>query len=975
MQQQLVNHGAMTDRKSSAPDRNSPELARALASAIKGEVRFDAGSRALYATGGANWRQVPIGVVIPRDLDDVVKTVELCRNFGAPILSRGGGTGLAGQTTNVAVVIDFSKYLNRTVALDPPARQATIQPGLILDHLRHAAEKFHLTFGPDPSTHDHCTLGGMIGNNSCGTHSLMAGKTSDNVDELEILTYDGLRMRVGPTSEDQVKSIIAAGGGRGTIYQGLQRLRDRYANLIRERFPAIPRRVSGYNLDELLPENHFNVARALVGTEGTCVTILEARVRLVASPPSRSLVVLGYPDVYCAADHVPEILRSSPIACEAIDYKLVENMRLKGMHSGDLKFLPDGHGWLLLEFGGESRQESDQHAKDLLDYLKRQSKSPASRLYDDRDQEELIWKIREAGLGATALVPGEKPTWEGWEDSAVSPEKLGNYLRDFRKLLNRFGYGCALYGHFGQGCLHTRIDFDLETKEGIEKYHSFTSHAADLVVSYGGSLSGEHGDGQSRAVFLPKMFGDELVRAFAEFKALWDPQGRMNPHKVVSPYSNTDNLRLGTNYRPRHLNTYFKFPDDNGDFASAALRCVGVGKCRRTEGGVMCPSFMATREEMHSTRGRAHLLFEMLEGNPLKGEWHSAAVKEALDLCLACKGCKGECPVNVDMATYKAEFLAHYYQYRLRPMTAHAMGRIDVWARMASWFPSLANFATQTPGVAGVAKRLAGIAPERSMPAFAGETFRRWFEKREPRNTDKRPVLLWPDTFNNYFRPEVARAATRVLEDAGFRVLIPRRPLCCGRPLYDFGLLRPAQRYLRRILKELAPHFRDGTPIVGLEPSCLTVFRDEARNLLPNDRDVMRLGRQSMTLSDFLLNHAPGYQPPNLRGERAVVQAHCHHKSVLGFDNDRSLLTRMGLDLEILDAGCCGMAGSFGFERNHYEISIKIGERSLLPAVRAADPASMIIADGFSCSTQIEQATGRRPVHIAQVLEKQERTA
>jgi Fe-S oxidoreductase len=515
-----------------------------------------------------------------------------------------------------------------------------------------------------------------------------------------------------------------------------------------------------------------------------------------------------------------------------------------------------------------------------------------------------------------------------------------------------------------------RIDFDFESREGIEKYHSFTDRAADLVVSYGGSLSGEHGDGQSRAVFLPRMFGDDLVRAFGEFKALWDPQGKMNPHKVVDPYNNTENLRLGTDYPPRHLNTYFKFPDDNGGFASATLWCVGVGKCRRTDGGVTCPSFMATREEMHSTRGRAHLLFEMIRGNPLEGGWNSAAVKQALDLCLSCKGCKGECPVNVDMAAYKAEFLAHYYKRRLRPMTAHTMGRIDVLARIASWFPSPANFTTQTMGVASLSKRLAGIAPECAMPAFAAETFRSWFEKREPRGAGRRPVLLWPDTFNNYFRPEVARAATTVLEAAGFRILIPRRPLCCGRPLYDFGLMRPARRYLRRIIEELDPHFRDGIPIVVLEPSCLSVFREEARNLFPNDRDVIRLGRQSMTLSDFLVNHAPAYQPPEFAGRRALIQAHCHHRAVLGLDSDESLLKRMGLDYEILDSGCCGMAGAFGFERRHYDISMRIGERALLPAVRAAEPASLILADGFSCATQIQQGAARHALHLAQLLDR-----
>jgi FAD/FMN-containing dehydrogenase/Fe-S oxidoreductase len=942
-------------------------LAGDLRKAVRGEVRFDGGSRALYATGAANWRQIPVGIVIPRDKEDVLTTLLLCNRYQVPVLSRGGGTGLAGQTTNVAVIIDFSKYLNRLLSLDVENRCAVVEPGLILDHLRNRAEQHHLTFGPDPSTHDHCTLGGMVGNNSCGTHSVMAGKTSDNVEELEICTYSGLRMRVGPMDDATLEKAIAQGGETGSIYSRLRSLRDRYAKLIRAKYPNIPRRVSGYNLDELLPENGFNVARALVGSEGTCVTVLEARLRLVHSPPCRSLVVLGYEDIYIAADHVPEILESHPLACEAIDDVLIENLRRKGMHSGDLQFLPKGHGWLLLEFGGESREESDHYANDLIKHLQIPG-APESRLYDNREEEDLIWKIREAGLGATALVPGEPATWEGWEDSAVAPEKLGQYLREFRKLLNEFGYRCALYGHFGQGCLHTRIEFDLETREGINKYHSFTSAAADLVVGLGGSLSGEHGDGQSRASFLPKMFGDELMRGFAEFKSIWDPTGHMNPHKVVSAYSNIDNLRLGTEYHPPHLKTYFKFPEDNGDFAAATLRCVGVGKCRRTDGGVMCPSFMATREEMHSTRGRARLLFEMLRGDPLTEGWQSEPVRQALDLCLACKGCKGECPVNVDMATYKAEFLSHYYERHFRPMAAHSMGRINRWARLASLMPSLANLTTQTPGISALLKWIGGIAPSRSMPPFTRQTFRSWFANRDGIRSDGPRVMLWPDTFHNYFHPEIARAATEVLEHAGYSVIIPSRVLCCGRPLYDFGFLRPARRYLQSVLNELAPQLREGTFIVGLEPSCLSVLRDEVKNMFPQDRDAFRLTRQAVTLSDFLERHAAGYTPPKFAGRRALIQAHCHHKSVLGFDCEKSLLKKMEIEFEEPEPGCCGMAGSFGFERSHYDISLRIGERALLPAVRKEADDSLLIADGFSCRTQIEQGTGKRPMHIAQLI-------
>src|SRR5579884_2129471 len=693
------------------PPPHAAALAAELAATVRGEVRFDDGSRALYAADASNYRQVPIGVVLPRNADDVVATVAAARRHGAPILARGGGTSLAGQCCNVAVVLDFSKYMNRIVALDPERRQARIEPGLVLDDLRNAAEQHHLTFGPDPATHNHCTLGGMIGNNSCGVHALMAGKTDDNVDELEVLTYDGLRLRVGPTSDDELARIIAEGGRRGQIYAGLKALRDRYADEIRRRYPHIPRRVSGYNLEQLLPENGFHVARALVGSECTCVVVLEATARLVPSPPERTLVVLGYPDIYSAADHVPWLLESKPIGLEAFDGRLVEYMRRNGLHVSDLRLLPKGNGWLLVEYGGETRAEADDRARAMLDALKQQPHPPQAKRYDDPADEALVWQIRESALGATAYVPGLPRTWPGWEDSAVGPDKLGAYLRDLRQLFDRYGYGCSLYGHFGQGCVHVRVDFDLVTAAGIAKFRRFMGDATDLVLRYGGSLSGEHGDGQSRAEFLPKMFGPELMQAFREFKCLWDPDGKMNPGKVVEPYRVDRNLRLGTDYEPAQPRTHFSFPDDEGSLAQATLRCVGVGKCRREGGGTMCPSYMVTREEMHSTRGRAHLLFEMLRGDVIADGWKSEHVKEALDLCLACKGCKGDCPVNVDMATYKAEFLSHYYAGRLRPRSAYAMGLIPWWARLASLAPDVANFFSQTPGLSRLSKFLGGISP------------------------------------------------------------------------------------------------------------------------------------------------------------------------------------------------------------------------------------------------------------------------
>jgi FAD/FMN-containing dehydrogenase/Fe-S oxidoreductase len=946
-------------------------LASELRRQIQGEVRFDDGSRALYATDASNYRQVPIGVVIPRDTNDVIETMKIAREFGAPILARGGGTSLAGQCCNVAVVIDTSKYLNRIIELDPARQRARVEPGVILDSLRAAAREHYLTFAPDPSTHNHCTMGGMIGNNSCGVHSVMGGKTVDNVEELEVLTYDGLRLRVGKTSDDELQTIISEGGRHGEIYGKLKALRDKYGALIRSRYPNIPRRVSGYNLNFLLPENGFNVAKALVGSECTCVMVLEATVRLVPEPPFRSLLVLGYEDVFSAADHVMEAMAHKPIGLEGLDDRLIEDMKALGLHPEDVKLLPEGGGWLLVEFGADSKEEADQKARGLMEELKKPDHAPSMKLFDDEKEEKMIWKVRESGLGATAHVPNKKITWEGWEDAAVPPEKLGNYLRDFRKLLERFGYEGDLYGHFGQGCVHTRTDYDLETHDGIQKFRSFLESAADLVISYGGSLSGEHGDGQSRGWLLPKMFGPELVEAFREFKSIWDPEWKMNPGKMVDPYHVDENLRLGTNYRPAHHETHFKFPKDIGDFTRVSLRCVGVGECRRMEKGTMCPSYRVTREEEHSTRGRARLLWEMLQGEVIKDGWKSKEVKQALDLCLACKGCKGDCPVSVDMATYKAEFLSHYYEGRLRPRHAYAFGYIDRFARLASIAPGIVNFLTQTSGLSAIAKAIAGIPKQRTIPAFASESFASWFHQRSKGHgsaNSKPEVILWPDTFNNHFFPQTAKAATAGLEAAGLRVTIPSQPLCCGRPLYDFGMLDRARHLLEEILKVLRPQIAAGVPVIVLEPSCLAVFRDEMPNLLPDDEDAKRLCEQTYAFSEFLAKKAKYFELPTL-ARKAIVHGHCHQKALMKMNTEEEMLKRVGLDFEILDSGCCGMAGSFGFEKDHYEISMQVGELVLLPAVRNASPDTLIVANGFSCREQIAQATNRQALHLAEVMQ------
>src|ERR1041385_7357605 len=814
-------------------------LERELRKSVRGEVRFGDGDRALYSTDSSNYRQIPLGIVIPRDRTDVIATVAACRKFGAPSNCRGGCTSRAGQCCNVAVIIDFTKHMNHVIEIDAGRKLVRVEPGLVLDELQKRVRKHGLIFGPDPATHSHCAIGGMLGNNSCGVHSVMAefygggARCSDNVRELEVLLYDGTIMRVGKTEDAELAQIISetasvAGGvepgldgfdqpsaaavnargynRRAEIYRKLLNLRDKYGDLVRQRFPKIPRRVSGYNLDEVLPENGFNVARALVGTESTCVIILEATLELIPNPRTRSLLVLGYPDIYHAGDHVPQIRKYKPIGLEGIDDVLIHAMKLKHIHPRDLQILPKGKGWLLIEFGGNTKEEADAPARDLMAELKSRPDAPTMRLVDDPEKEKVVWEIRDSGLGASARVPDQPDTWEGWEDSAVSPNDIGKYLRDFRALLEKHGYLCTLYGHFGQGLVHTRIDFGLKTHEGIQNYLRFTKEAAELIKRYGGSLSGEHGDGQSRGELLPIMFGEELVQGFREFKQIWDPDWKMNPGKVVRPFRRDENLRYGEHYNPPQWQTYFKYPADKGSFSYAMERCVGVGKCRRHEHGTMCPSYMVTREEKQSTRGRARLLWEMLNNSALQKQgWRDESVKDALDLCLSCKGCKADCPMNVDMATYKAEFLSHYYKHRPRPLHAYAFGLIHVWAQLTQLSPTLVNFINRAPITSTIAKKFIGIAPQRKIPCFARQTFKAWFRKTHPFSmlgTARRAVrsgapggralphdrfgpaavnargynnrvILWPDTFNNFFHPETARAAVEVLEDAGFHVLVP----------------------------------------------------------------------------------------------------------------------------------------------------------------------------------------------------------
>jgi FAD/FMN-containing dehydrogenase/Fe-S oxidoreductase len=946
-------------------------LERDLRARVDGEIRFDAGTRAAYSTDGSNYRQVPIGVVVPRTVEAATAAVAVCREHGVPLLSRGGGTSLAGECCNTAVVVDWSKYCNRLLSVDPANRRCVVEPGIVLDDLNRQLAEHGLQYGPRPATHPNCTIGGMIGNNSCGSTAQAYGKVVDNLRRLEVLTYDGARMWVGATDDAELERLTTGEGREAELYRGLVALRDRYAGLVRERYPDIPRRVSGYNLDSLLPEHGFDVAGLLTGSESTLVTVLRAELELVPVPKHTSLVVLGYEDICQAADHVPAVLEHEPAALEGVDHQLIHFQRVKHLNSAALQELPDGRAYLMVQLVGDTREEVDARARALIDA---KPDDVDHTWYDDEQHVRDLWLIRESGLGATAHVPGKPDTWEGWEDSAVPVDRLGDYLRDLLRLYEEFDYGHpSVYGHFGHGCVHTRIPFDLESEEGVARMRAFVEKAADLVVSYGGSLSGEHGDGQSRGELLVKMFGPEVIEGFERLKGLFDPGNRMNPGKVVLPYRLDENLRLGGDYLPWEPDTVFSFPHDDGRFSRAAARCVGVGKCRSSEGGVMCPSYRATREEEHSTRGRARLLFEMVrngDDSPVTDGWRSDAVHDALDLCLACKGCKTDCPVNVDMATYKAEFLHHHYRGRLRPLAHYSMGWLPVVARAVALAPRTVNALSSVPWVARVAKALGGVAPERSVPVFAEQRFTDWWRERGgPRGDGHRgEVVVWPDTFTDHFHPAIGKAAVEVLEAAGFRVKVPDAAVCCGLTWISTGQLTVARRVLGHTLDVLRADLRRGTPVVGLEPSCTAVFRADAAELLPKDPDVARLREQTRTLAELLVERAGDWQPSPVDA-RAVVQRHCHQYAVMGFDADRKLLERAGVDADVLDEGCCGLAGNFGFEKGHYDVSMACAEAGLLPAVREADAATLVLADGFSCRTQVDQSdAGRTPLHLAEVL-------
>ncbi|TDP95122.1 FAD-binding and (Fe-S)-binding domain-containing protein [Labedaea rhizosphaerae] len=922
------------------------ELLSALRVAAPGlEVSTDAGRRAQYAYDASNYRIPPAAVVFPRSAEEIAAVVRVCAENGVPVTSRGGGTGMAGNTVGSGVVLDCSRYFNKIVRIDPQARTAVVQPGVVLDDLRRAAAEHGLTFGPDPSSHSRCTLGGMIGNDACGNHSVRYGRTSEHVESLRVVLPDGR------TAEADHRGLH----GADDVADALRELVIEHLGEIRTELGRIPRQVSGYQLQHLLPENGFDVARALVGTEGTCVVVTEATVRLVPIAPAANLIALGYRDVAEAAEDVMTILEFAPASVEGIDAAIVDTMRYRrGAES--VVGLPDGQAWLYVELDGDDAAEVAERSARLLERLRAGGRLVAGQIVDDPAARRSLWRVREEGAGLASRLVGGKASWPGWEDAAVAPENLAAYLREFQKLLTEHGYFGVLYGHFGAGCIHVRIDFDPSTAEGVAAMRRFLLDASRLVVRHGGTNSGEHGDGRARGELLSTMYSERILAAFAAMKKAFDPSNLFNPGVIVAPSPIDRHLALLD--PPAPVRTAFGFPHDERGFASAPSRCVGVGKCRADSGGVMCPSYRATHDEKDSTRGRARVLQEMLRGGPVVSQgWRSKEPLEALDLCLSCKACSADCPVGVDMATYKAEFLHQHYKNRIRPRSHYSLGWLPLAAALATRAARPVNAVIKR----ALVKRAAGVARERSLPRFAGRRELRKVLRAAPTG-DK--AVLFLDTFTRAFRPGLAGATARVLASAGVPAQ-PRAGLCCGLTWVSTGQLGVARRVMARTVRAL-----DGSdlPIIVPEPSCASALRTDAPELLGTDaarRVAARVTTVPVALAELA---APDWTPPPMP-ERVVLQTHCHEYATFPGVRQAQLLRGLGVRTVDEAPGCCGLAGNFGFEAEHYDVSMKVAALELAPRLASADGAP-VLADGFSCRLQAGQlAPHNAAVHIAELID------
>ncbi|WP_298459355.1 FAD-binding and (Fe-S)-binding domain-containing protein [uncultured Cellulomonas sp.] len=952
---------------------------------MRGAVDDSTRRRAEYSTDASNYRVVPQVVAFPQDPDDVLAALAVARDAGVPITTRGGGTSVAGNAVGPGLVLDLSRNLGRILEIDPEARTARIEPGVIMSSLQRAAAPHGLRFGPDPSTQARATLGGMIGNNACGPRAVAYGRTADNVLELDVVDGTGRRFTAGRGLE---------------VVPGLPELVRANLGTIRTELGRFGRQVSGYSLEHLLPENGSDLAKALVGTEGTVVTILGATVRLVPVPSAPVLVVLGYPDMPTAADAVPALLAHRPLAIEGMDARLVDVVRrLRG--AAAVPPLPEGAGWLMVEVGGDDLDEAVARAHALA----ADAGTRAVGVFPPGPQARAMWRIREDGAGLGGRTPSGEQAWPGFEDSAVPPERLGAYLRDLEALMASHGVDGLAYGHFGDGCVHLRLDIPME-RSGTP-LRAFMMDAGRLVASHGGSMSGEHGDGRARGELLPLMYSPDAIAMFEGFKHLLDPADVLNPGVVVRPRPLDADLR-----RPAALpiaaDGGFAYRHDAGDFTTAVHRCVGVGKCRAdtgATGGFMCPSYLATRDEKDSTRGRARVLQEMANGTLVARGFRSAEVHEVLDLCLSCKACSSDCPAGVDMAQYKAEVLHRTYRRRLRPVNHYALGWLPRWARIAALAPGVVNALLGVRPLAKVVLAAGGMDTRRTIPRF-GRSFRAAWRRGgagrgpvSPRDAAaaagadgvapaagdgavpdhggggvRRPVVLWVDSFSDTLAPGVPQAAARVLRAAGYDVVVPDQGACCGLTWISTGQLDGARRRLTDLLGVLGPYAVNGVPIVGLEPSCTAVLRSDLLDLLPDDPRAVAVARETRTLAELLTSPAPvgpdpasGWVVPDLSDVTAVVQPHCHQYSVMGFDADRTLLETAGAQITTL-AGCCGLAGNFGMEKGHYDVSVAVAENALLPALRAAGEGDVFLADGFSCRTQAEGLAGVRGTALAELL-------
>jgi FAD/FMN-containing dehydrogenase/Fe-S oxidoreductase len=911
-------------------------------------------ARALYSTDASLYRVVPQVVVRPRDADEVLAVVDVARTTGVPVTSRGAGTSIAGNAVGSGIVVDLAKHLNRVHEVDVEARTARVDPGVVHAALQKVAAPQGLRFGPDPSTHTRCTIGGMIGNNACGNRALGYGRSADNVAALDLVTGTGERLLVGrdvaatsPTI-DRLREVV--GGDLATVRTELGRF---------------GRQVSGYSLEHLLPERGVDVASFMAGTEGTLGVILGATVDLVATPRHVHLVVLGYGSMAEAGDDVPAMLEHGPIACEGLGARIVEVYRAAKGAAGVPEY-PAGGGFLYVELAGDDPAELAARAERVV----ASSASHAHRHVTAVAEQAAFWRIREEGAGLASRI-WDRPALSGWEDAAVPPEHVGAYLRDFDALLEQHGLHGEPYGHLGDGCVHVRIDFPLSEPGGPAGYRAFIEDAARLTASHGGSFSGEHGDGRARSELLPLMYSEQALALFRGVKHVMDPENVLNPGVLVDPDPIDGSLRAqGRGWAPglQGARRGLRLLHDDGDLGAAVHRCTGVGKCladNRASHGVMCPSFQATRNEKDSTRGRARVLQEMVDGRLVGEGFRSPEVHEALDLCLSCKGCLSDCPTGVDMATYKSEVLHQAYRGRIRPRSHYVLGRLPFWARLTSPVARLANLALRVPGLAHVARWVAGVDQRRSLPAFATRRFSRSARPLAASRDERPRVAIWADSFTEYFSTSGGHAAVRLLEQAGYAVEVVQEQACCGLTWITTGQLDAARAHVERTVGVLHEYVAAGVPVVGLEPSCLAVLRSDAVELTDDPR-AAEVAAGVHTLAE-LLARTEGWEPRDLSGTEVVVQPHCHQSSVLGFEADMDLLGRTGATVTRL-SGCCGLAGNFGVERGHYETSVAVAELQLMPAVRAMGEGAVVLADGFSCRTQLDDLTDVRALHLAELL-------